>query len=210
MMDEARVRDNGRLALAIGAVAAGSAGCLATYFAVGGPFGTMNDIGNAATGVLSGLLAWRLRDELTSGVGPVVTAAALLGAAITVVGSALVVSGTTGWFFAGLVSSVGFAAIGAWLAVLNRNGRAAEASPRRLRTLGVVSGALMAVGAFSAPGIVLGLDDAATAPAWAWIGSMGWLGTYVVYAAWAIWTGAIGARQGGAARTATAASAVTE
>jgi hypothetical protein len=210
MMDEARVRDNGRLALAIGAVAVGSAACLATYFAVGGPFGTFNDIGNAATGVLSGWLAWRLRGELTSELGRIVTGAALVGATITVVGSALVVSGTTGFFFAGLVSSVGFAAIGAWLAFLNQNLRAAGVSPRRLRTLGVVAGALMAVGVVAAPGIVLGLDDAATAPAWAWIGSMGWLGTYVVYAAWAIWTGAIGARQGGAARTAPAASAVSE
>ena len=209
-MDETRVQDNGRLALAIGAVAAGSAACLATYFAVGGPFGTFNDIGNAATGVLSGWLAWRLRGEMTSELGRIVTGAALVGAAITVVGSALVVSGTTGWFFAGLVSSVGFAAIGAWLAILNRSARAAEASPRRLRALGVAAGALMAVGVAAAPGIVLGLDDAATAPAWAWIGSIGWLGTYVVYAAWAIWTGAIGARQGSAARTAPAASAVTE
>ena len=209
-MDEARVRDNGRLALGIGAVAAGSAACLATYFAVGGSFGTFNDIGNAATGVLSGWLAWRLRGEMTSGVGRRATAAALVGAAITVVGSALVVSGTTGWFFAGLVSSVGFAAIGAWLAVLNRSARAADASPLRLRSLGVVAGALMAVGVVSAPGIVLGLDDAATAPAWAWIGSIGWLGTYVLYAAWAIRAGAIEARQGGAARTAPAASAVSE
>ena len=60
-MDELRARDTGRLALAIGAVAAGSAVCLATYFIVRGPFGTFNDIGNAATGVLSGWLAWRLR-----------------------------------------------------------------------------------------------------------------------------------------------------
>ena len=209
-MDETRVRDNGRLALAIGAVAAGSAACLATYFALGGPFGTFNDIGNAATGVLSGWLAWRLRGEMKSGVGPVATVAALVGAAITVVGSALVVSGTTGFFFAGLVSSVGFAAIGAWLVFLNRSSRHAGALPRRLRVLGVAAGALMAVGVVAAPGIVLGLDDVATAPVWVWIGSMGWLGTYVVYATWAIWTGAIGARQGGAARTAPAASAVTD
>lgn len=203
-MDERRVRDNGRLALAIGAVAAGSAACLATYFAVGGPFATFNDIGNAATGVLSGWLAWRLRGELTSGLGPVATALALVGAAITVVGSALVISGTTGFFFAGLVSSVGFAGIGAWLAVLNRNARVAQASPRRLRALGVAAGALMAVGVVAAPGIVLGLDDMATAPAWVWISMLGWLGTFVVFPVWAIWTGAIGARQGGAARAAPA------
>ena len=209
-MNEARARDNGRLALAIGGVAAASAAALGTYFAADGPFGTLNDIGNGSMGVLSGWLAGRLRGEMRSGVGRVATCAALVGAAITVAGSTLVVSGTTGWLFAGLVSSVGFAGIGAWLAVLNGSSSAAEASPRRLRALGVAAGALMAVGVVSAPGIILGFDDAATAPAWAWIGSIGWLGTYVVYPVWAIWTGFIAARQVAAGRTAPAASAVSD
>jgi hypothetical protein len=209
MMDEGRARDNGRLALAIGGVAAGGVACLATYFAIGGPFGTMNDIANGATGVLSGWLAWRLRGEMKGGIERVATGAALAGAAVTVLGSALVVSGATGFFFAGLVSSVGFAAIGAWLAVLNRGARGAE-SRTRLRALGVAAGGLMAVGVISAPGVVLGLDDAATAPAWAWIGSIGWLGTYVVYPAWAIWTGVLGARDAGGGRTAIATPAAIE
>ena len=121
MMDEARARDTGRLALAVGAVAVGSVACLATFFVVGGPFGTINDIGNAATGVLSAALAWRLRSQLSARTSNLVVGAALLGAGITVVGSTLVVSGTTGFFFAGLVSSIGFAAIGTWLVVLNRS-----------------------------------------------------------------------------------------
>ena len=122
-MDDTRTRDTGRLALAVGVVAAGSAVCLATYFAVGGPFGTINDIGNAATGILSGWLAWRLRSHVASRTARIVTGAALVGAAITVVGSALVVSGTTGFLFAGLVTSVGFAAIGTWLVVTSNGGR---------------------------------------------------------------------------------------
>ncbi|MEO8230081.1 MAG: hypothetical protein ABI628_10015, partial [Chloroflexota bacterium] len=64
-MDDTRSRNTGRLALAIGVAAAGSAACLATYFVVGGPFGTINDIGNAATGILSACLAWRLRGQLS-------------------------------------------------------------------------------------------------------------------------------------------------
>jgi hypothetical protein len=47
----------------------------------------------------------------------------------------------------------------------------------------------MVLGLAAAPGIALRLDDVATAPAWAWIGSTGWLGIYVVYPAWAIWLG---------------------
>lgn len=181
-------RDTARLSLALGVVAAGSAVSLATFFAVQGPFGTLNDVGNAATGVLSAALAWRLRDRLP-GPGRLAVGAALVGAAITVVGSALVISGTTGFFRAGLVSSVGFAGIGAWLVMLNRSTAAAKLRPRRLRSLGVAAGALMAVGVVTAPGVALGLDDMAAAPAWVWIGSIGWLGTFVAYPAWAIWLG---------------------
>jgi hypothetical protein len=47
----------------------------------------------------------------------------------------------------------------------------------------------MLLGLATAPGIALRLDDAATAPAWTWIGSAGWLGIYVAYPAWAIWLG---------------------
>ena len=84
MMNEVRDQDTGRLALAIGAVAVGSAACLATYFAVGGPFGTINDIGNAATGVLSAGLAWRLRRQIPGRAGDVAVGAAVAGAALTV------------------------------------------------------------------------------------------------------------------------------
>jgi hypothetical protein len=194
MMEDARARDTGRLAIAVGTVAAGSAISLATYFVAQGPFGTINDIGNAATGVLSACLAWRLRDRLTGRTGDVALAAAMAGGAITVLGSALVVFHTTGFFLAGLVSSVGFAGIGAWLVALNR--RAGDAGwTRRVRTLGMSAGALMMVGILAAPGIALRLDDAATAPLWAWIGGLGWLSTYVVYPAWAIWLGMLGTRR---------------
>lgn len=188
-MGHTRTRDTGRLALAVGAAAAGSAVCLATYFVVGGPFGTINDIGNAATGMLSGWLAWRLRSHAASRTARIVTGAALIGAAVTVVGSALVVSGTTGFLFAGLVTSVGFAAIGTWLVVTSTGGGEAAAWPRRLRSVGVAAGGLMAVGVVLAPGIPLRLDDMETAPAWVWIGFVSWLGTYVVYPAWAFWMG---------------------
>lgn len=209
-MDDTLPRDAGRLALAAGVVAAGSAGCLATYFVVGGPFGTVNDIGNAATGVLSGCLAWRLRRHVASRAAYVTVGAALIGAAITVVGSVLVASGATGFLFAGLVSSVGFAGIGAWLVVLNRSADGAAAWPERLRALGVVTGALMAVGVITAPGILLRLDDAQTAPAWVWIGFLGWLGTYVAYPVWAITISFSESRLATPARSAAAGTGVSE
>lgn len=187
-MEDARGLDSGRLALAIGVVAVGSAACLATFFVARGPFGTLNDIGNAATGVLSGYLAWRLRGQLSERARAAV-GVALAGAALTVVGSALVVSGTTGFLLAGLVSSVGFAGIGTWLLVANRSAVARASWPPSLRLLGTAAGGLMAVGVAALPGILLRLDDLATAPGWVWIGFVGWLGTYVAYPAWAIWLG---------------------
>jgi hypothetical protein len=105
------------------------------------------------------------------------------------IGSALVVSGTTGWFLAGLVSSVGFAGIGAWLACLCLRGDVAPASTPGLRALGLAAGSLMVLGLAAAPALALRLDDPASAPAWAWIGSAGWLGIYVAYPAWAIGLG---------------------
>jgi hypothetical protein len=139
--------------------------------------------------VLSGVLAWRLRHRVPA----LAVGAAVAGAALTVVGSTLVVSGTTGFFLAGLVSSVGFAGIGGWLVTLAR-GDAARAWPRRLRSLGVLAGGLMALGIVAVPGIVLRLDDLATAPWWIWVAELGWLGIYLAYPAWAIWTGRVHSR----------------
>jgi hypothetical protein len=189
IMDDERDRITGRLALAVAAVTGGSAMCLGAYLAFGGPFGTINDIGNAATGILSAWLAFRLRPWIESPARDIALAAAVVGGTVAVVGSALVVSRTTGFLLAGLVSSVGFAGIGAWLVVANR--RASAAWPRRLRTVGVAAGLLMAMGIVTLPGIPLRLDDMATAPAWVWIGLTGWLGTFVVFPAWALWLGLV-------------------
>jgi hypothetical protein len=195
-MNAAYDRGTGRLAVAVGVVAAGSAICLATYFVARGPFGTINDIGNATTGVLSAALAWRLRRYGLGRAGDATVAGATVGAAITVVGSALVISGTTGFLFAGLVSSVGFAGIGTWLVWTNRRTSQALGWPQGVRLLGVLGGAVMALGIVVAPGILLGLDDMETAPWWVWLGFVGWLGIYVLYPAWAIRVGLVETRRG--------------
>jgi hypothetical protein len=56
----------------------------------------------------------------------------------------------------------------------------------------------MAIGLASLPAIAQQLDDAGTAPTWAWIGSVGWLGTYVAYPAWAAWMARAARRRAGA------------
>jgi hypothetical protein len=212
-MDDGRDRGSARFATAIGVVAAGSAVSLATYFVAGGPLGTLNDIGNATTGVLCAAFAWRLRSHLPARVRRPAVAAAAGGATLTIVGSTLVVSGTTGFFLAGLVSSVGFAGVGAWMVALNATRLDSDAWPRRLRWLGVAAGALMAAGIVAVPGIALRLDDMATAPGWTWIAQLGWLGTFVVLPAWALWLGALTARSparaAGSAAVAPGAEAAT-
>src|SRR4051794_15727199 len=167
------------LRLAIGAVGLGSITCLALLFALGEPFGRLNDLGNASLAILSGILAVMERRH----VHPLTTGLAVVGSAVAAGGSALVISGTTGFFLAGLVSTLGFAGVGAWLLALVRAGRAGS---RRVRMVGTVAGALMVLGAASAPGIVLRLDDMATAPGWIWIGMVGWLGIFVLYPMWAV------------------------
>ncbi len=167
------------LRLAVGTVGLGSLACLAVFFAVGGPFGTLNDLGDATLAILSGALAVVERRH----VRPVMTGLAVVGAGVAVAGSALVISGTTGFFLAGLVSSVGFAGVGAWLVALARAGRAGTG---RVRALAIAAGAVMALGVAVAPGIALRLDDMATAPAWVWIGFLGWLGVFVLYPVWAL------------------------
>jgi hypothetical protein len=187
-----RDRSTGRLAIALGAVVLASIASLAAFYAVGarGPFGAINDLGNALVGILSALLALRLRPRGMEGlVGAAAISAAVVGAAITVVGTALV--GTTGFFLAGLVSSVGFAFIGLWLIALNRSLRAEGRWPRGLPRLGVVLGLLMALGFVAAPGIAMGPEEMGAAPKWVLIGFLGWIGTYLIYPAWSIWLGRV-------------------
>jgi hypothetical protein len=92
-------------------------------------------------------------------------------------------SGTTGYYLAGLVSATGFGLIGTWLV---QAGVRTPAVPRDLRRLGVAAGAVMTVGLLGVPGILEGVDDMETAPAWLVASGIGWLGTYALMPAWAL------------------------
>jgi len=184
-----------RLAVTAGIVGYLSVASLAVFFVVAGPFGTINDIGNALFGILSGALAIALRHVLAgTTTAALATGAAIVGAGLTVVGSALVISGTTGFFLAGLVSSVGFAFIGLWLIAAGRSMASREGWPPRLATLALVAGVTMAIGFVTAPGIALGLDDMDTAPGWVWIGFIGWFGAFFLFPGWWIWLGRVAGR----------------
>jgi hypothetical protein len=106
------------------------------FFSVGGPFGTINDAGNGILALLCAALALLLHRYG----GVTVTAFACLGAASTVVGSYLVMSDTTGYFLAGLVSAFGFALVGVWLVLVCRS------DDLPARRSGLAAGAVMALG----------------------------------------------------------------
>ena len=122
------------------------------------------------------------------GIKVLASSAAVLGAAIAVLGSVLILWDITGFYFAGLVSGMGFALIGVWLIAFNRwmADDVRQRCPRRLPTVGILAGAIMAVGFINIPGIVWGLDDMEKAPVWILAGGVNWLGTYVLFPVWSI------------------------
>lgn len=181
-----------RVALTLGVVAFCTVACLVAFFVVGGWFGAINDVGNALLGLLTAVLAVMLR---RGGSGVIPTALAVLGAAVTVVGSVLIVFDVTGFLLSGLVSGLGFALLGIWLITINRSAPAGRPWPGRLRTLGVVAGATMAVGMVNIAGIAMGVDDYETAPPWVFAGFLGWLGIYLLLPIWSICLGRVLARR---------------
>ena len=144
--------------------------CLIIFYAVGEPFGTINDFGNAALGLLSLALACLLRPSR------VLVGVAAVGAMLTVVGTVLVVSNITGYYLAGLWSAAGFGLIGVWLIGISR----------RVRRAGTVAGIVMVLGLVGVPGIFLRLDDLDTAPWWTFVAGISWAGTYLLFPAWSL------------------------
>lgn len=175
----------GRIAVAIGSLTVATVISLVLFFVVGGPFGLLNDIGNALIGILSAFLALRLAAAI--GTGMLGVGAAILGALVTVIGSWLVITEATGFFLAGLVSSVGFALIGAWLLTLTWSPIGSMSSG--LNTLGRVAGVAMLFGLVALPGILTGIDEMGAVPPWLWAFSISWLGIYILYPAWSLWLG---------------------
>src|SRR5262245_30954638 len=92
----------GRLATAAGAVAIGADATYIVFAVAGQPWGTINDFGYAATGILAAGLAWRLRARA----GRIPTVAAVLGGSVTAIGCGLVITGASGWLLSGFVAAL--------------------------------------------------------------------------------------------------------
>jgi len=178
----------GRLALLTAVVTWLGVLSLIIFFGVGGePFGFINDVANGLVGLLSMALAWLWIPNLRTRWSTLGIGAATLGALIMVVGSILIILDITGWYLAGLVSSVGSAFIGIWLLVSNRIHRQAAELPRGMIMLGVTSAIFMIIGLLALPGVLAGVDDPQLAPWYVNAGLLSWLGTYLLYPAWCLW-----------------------
>ena len=181
-----------RLAVAAGVVQLIGLVSLIVFFIVGGPFGTLNDLCIGLTGLLSAALAWQLSAAFTArppALGWLMPALAGLGALIVVVGSGLVITGTTGWVLAGLCTEFGYAWIGVWLLSFCLTPRVSAAWPRGLKGLGLVAGGLMLLGVLTLPGLLRGLDAWEVLPWYVNVGQAGGLGWLLLYPLWCLWLG---------------------
>jgi hypothetical protein len=182
----------GWLAIATGGVTLVGDVFLILFFTFGGYFGTLNDLCISFAAISSALLAWMLypgHRELSPRLSRFILAAALAGALVAFTGSVFVIFDIAGWFLAGLMNFFGYGLVGLWLLGLNYLARRMARWPRRLIQLGLVSGAGMAIGLLTGPGIVVRVDDPELAP-WFWYvapaASSGWL---LLYPIWSIWLG---------------------
>ena len=152
----------------LGWVCIAAALCLLLMYAGISWCGPVNDVLNAVIGWLAVALAVTAHAEGWGPRGAVAASAGFVGvgagAVLMTWGTWLVMSGTTGFYLAGLVSTLGLAAIGVWFLL---------ARPDRLA---LVVGGCLIVGVLALPGALSRVDDLATAPWHALASGIAWVG----------------------------------
>jgi hypothetical protein len=175
------------------AVATGISGLLGLvfitlFFTVGQPFGTLNDIFIGLTGILSAVLAWMLYPRHYAQ-SPILSQLALgfaiIGALVIVIGSILVISGTSGWYLSGLYMAAGNALIGLWLLALNYSSWHGTPFPFSLVIFGLISGVILVLGLVAIPDIFRGIDISGfkltpVNAIW-WTSALGWLVLFPIW-----------------------------
>ncbi len=168
----------GWVAMTLAAVCVLSVVSLVLLFVIGEPFGRMNDVGNGLIGVLTVIFALLLARQAGGWLG---VAMAAVGAGLALYGSWLVMSGTTGFMLAGLVSTIGFGFIGLSLATFAWSPGAETLWGGSLLLVRITAVALVVGGIFAVPGALMRIDAFADVPGWLWLFGLGWLGVYVLY-----------------------------
>jgi hypothetical protein len=181
------------------AFATGTASILATlliilFFTVGGIFGTVNDIFNGVAGILSGVLVWMLFKNFHLHIPfshRMICILSAIGSVVVVIGSILIIFDITGWLLAGWYTTAGNALIGIGVLTFNDFVDRTNMLPHNVVTLGLLAGAIMAVGILALPGIIMGIDAIESSTWFLNLGFLSYLGTYLLYPIWAIWLGKI-------------------
>jgi hypothetical protein len=149
------------------AIATGISGLLGfifiiIFFTVGQPFGTLNDILIGLTAILSVILFWMIYTEYHRQfplLGKVALIIPTIGAILVLVGSVLVISGTTGWFLSGQYMAAGNALIGLWLLIMSFSALRGNSLPHSLVIFGLICGVILTLGLVTIPGILRGIDS---------------------------------------------------
>lgn len=173
-------------AIAIAIVDATGIACFIVFIIAGEPFGTLNDIANGVVGALSTVLALQMYKRSEPDRLRVAPAASILGGAIMIIGSVLVIFDITDWYLAGLVSSLGAAFIGLWLFIGDRWRGGLLELPAHTRLLGRVTGIVMMFGLLAMPGILTGVDNWEASPWYVTASQVSWLGTYLLFPIWCV------------------------
>lgn len=191
-------RTIGRLAVAIGVVGVVNMVTIILLYAlidtVGSFFGTVNDLGVALQAILCTVLAWMLRPLFrpqSPRLSLLALASAIVGTGIVVVGSALVISDVTSWFYAGLFTIFGNALIGFWLVATNHLARRGRQWPHRLTQIGLVTGSIMMIGLLTGPAIFTLDATQEFEPWWVYLGYAGGLGWFILLPAWSMFLGRV-------------------
>jgi hypothetical protein len=184
----------GWVAVAVGTIQLIGLVFLIVFFMIGQPFGTLNDICIGLAGLLSGVLAsllFALLPAQPAALSRLALGAAGLGALIVAVGSVLVIFRITGWVLAGLYTEFGNAFIGLWLLALLAWARSGPDWPRGLVILGLITGACMALGLLTLPGILRGIDTFDAIPWYVNVGQASGLGWILLFPIWCLWLGRV-------------------
>ena len=190
MMQEVSHAALGRLANTVGIVGLLALVFLILFFVIGQPFGTLNDIFNGLAACVLAWFLWKLQSELQALSGPwsgVLLGLAALGAVVAVVGSYLVISGTTSYFLAGLYTSFGNSFIGIYLLALCLASARSGALPRNLAVAGIVVGVILLFGLFTIPGLIGAVDNDASAPWNLWAAQGNALSYLLLSPLWCLW-----------------------
>ncbi len=176
-----------RLAFAIAIILFLALVFITLFFAIGQPFGSLNDVSIGLGAVLSAALAWRFYPThrtyapRASMFGLI---AACIGVVFTVVGMVFVISGITGYVLSGWYTEVGYALIGLWLLLLCDSARRAQWLPRGEAIFGMVIGVLLLVGFLAIPGILAAVDSMDQLIWYLATSQISFLGIFILFPAW--------------------------